>query len=123
MVDLFERLDDFVIEVNNYPFLKREIWNKEKGIVRVYGRDGDRKKINRVIYPKKHYNRVYMEENILKEYDVCPLCNIGVPITNIVKARKHISIKQPIALYFLLGAVSIPFLLYIFKDKLTKSES
>lgn len=123
MVDLFERLDDFVVEVNNYPFHRKQTIDKIKGIIRVYGRDGDREKINRVIYPKKHYTIEYIEENILKQYDNCPLCDIGVPIVSIVKTKKHLSIKQPIALYFLLGAVSVPFLLYFLKKKLTISES
>ena len=123
MVDLFERLEDFVVEVNNYPYYSSELWNKEKGIIRVYGRDGNKRKINRVIYPKKHYTKSYIEDNILKEYDVCPLCDIGVPIVNVIKTRKHVSIKQPVTLYFLLGAVSVPFLLYIIKKKLTISES
>lgn len=123
MVDLFERLADFVVEVNNYPFHRKQIIDEVKGITRIYGRDGDREKINRVIYSKPYYTRKYIEESILKEYDNCPLCNIGVPIVSIVKTKKRISVKQPIALYFLLGAVSLPIILYTLKKKLTISES
>jgi len=80
MVKLIERMNDYVVMVNTYPYLKREVVDKKNGIVRVYGLDGDLQKINYVIYPKNHYTRQYIEDNILHKYETCPLCHIGVEI-------------------------------------------
>lgn len=83
MPDLIERVSDFIIFVNDFPYLRTEMWNSNKGIVRVYGKDGSKEKINYVIYPKKYYDRQYIEENIIPKYENCTLCKIGKDISNI----------------------------------------
>jgi len=119
MVELFERLDDFVVDINHYPYFRTEVIDEEKGIVRVYGRDGDNEKINSVLYSKPYYTRGYIEENILKEYEDCPLCKIGQSLY--VPPKKDYSniLKSPIVIASLIGVVSIPLILYFIKKKLT----
>lgn len=68
---------DFIIDINSYPFHRKELWNREKGIIRIYGKDGNMEKINQVIYPKKYYTYEYIESNILDKYEDCPLCKVG----------------------------------------------
>lgn len=85
---IIERINDFVILVNSYPFYERELWDRNKGIVRVWGRDKDVRKINYVIYPKKYYTKEYIETNILPKYNTCPKCQIG---ENIINENKKIS--------------------------------
>ena len=120
MVDLFERLNDFVVEINRYPYYRTEVIDENKGIVRVYGRDGDKEKINSVRYSKPYYSRSYIEENILSKYNDCPLCKIGQDLY--VKPKKEVShkIKTPSIALSIIGLSLIPFLLYLVKKKLTK---
>ena len=82
MVYLEESSNNYIVKVNSYPFLRSELWNKEKGIVRIYGQDNNREKINEIRYPKKYYNREYITGNILPKYETCPLCNIGRKMNN-----------------------------------------
>lgn len=93
VVRLIERLNDYVIMVNSYPYLEREVMDKKNGIIRVYGLDGDLKKINYVVYPKSNYTRQYIEDNVLHQYETCPLCNIGVE----VDAEKRIPYEPKIS--------------------------
>lgn len=118
--DLIERLHDFVIFVNTFPYHSREVWDKEKGIVRIYGKDHDRKKINYVIYPKKYFDYYEMKERILPQYEDCPLCKIGTVInkyddTNdndiMDKARSLLMNKKAILL-LLGGSALIPLVLF-----------
>lgn len=117
---LIERLDDFIVMVNSYPFLEREEMNG--GIVRVYGKDGTKKKINYVIYPKPLYTKEYIEGNILEQYNECPLCKIGTEI--IEKPRKIDEIKTLVSkkfttkkdktvLYTIMGLSLIPIGLFL----------
>jgi len=77
---LYEDIDDYVVSVNHYPFHREELWNEEKGIVRVYGRDGEMEKINSIRYPKRYYTEEYIQEHILPKYNDCPRCTIGTLI-------------------------------------------
>lgn len=77
MVELFERVNDFLVSVNNYPYHRTEVISKQKGITRIYGKDGDKEKINYVTYSKDHYNKDYIENKIIPQYEDCPLCKIG----------------------------------------------
>lgn len=74
---IYEDDNDYIVSVNNLPFHREELWNKEKGIVRIYGKDGNREKINYVKYPKKYYNKYYLEHKILPKYENCPKCKFG----------------------------------------------
>lgn len=82
MVHLIERLDDFVVMVNNYPYHRTEIIDKKRGIERVYGRDGSVEKINYVIYKKPYYTKEYLEREVMPKYERCPLCTFGEEIGN-----------------------------------------
>lgn len=87
---LIERLDDFVIMIQSLPYHSEEVWDKEHGIVRVYGKDGSKKKINYVIYPKKHYTKEYLEDNVMHKYDECPECKVGTIIPPKIKKTDEI---------------------------------
>ena len=119
MVELFERLDDFVVDINHYPYFRTEVIDEVKGITRVYGRDGDKEKINSVRYSKPYYTRDYIEENILTIYDDCPLCKIGQKLHVTPKKDYSNIIKSPIVIASLIGVVSIPLILFFIKKKLT----
>jgi len=120
MVDLFERLNDFVVEINQYPYYRTEVIDKDKGIIRVYGRDGDNEKINSVRYSKPYYSRSYIEENILPKYENCPLCKIGQ--TLYIKPKKELStrVKTPLITSSVIGLLLIPIILVLMRKKLTK---
>lgn len=94
---ILERSNDFVILVNSYPFFEKEIWDKEKQIIRVWGRDGLNKKINYVIYPKKYYTKEYIENSILPQYNTCPKCQIGeeikIEMKKVDEFKKHLKEK------------------------------
>ncbi len=130
MTNITESPDFIYIWINTFPPLGSEEVKGGKGIIRHYGRDGDRKKLNYVMYPTKHYTRKYVEENILQQYDNCRLCNIGTLITptSKIKPMKKISpIKinnEGLKFGLTVGILStIPILLLILKEKLTKQES
>ena len=120
MVELYERLNDFVVEVNHYPFHRTEVIDKHKGIVRVYGKDGSKEKINSVRYSKPYYTEAYIRENILSKYEDCPLCRIGQDIKKPIKRELPNNTKLPAILMGVAGIFSIPLLLYAARKKLTK---
>ncbi|MFW9881930.1 MAG: hypothetical protein ACFFG0_53380 [Candidatus Thorarchaeota archaeon] len=83
MVSLIERINDFVVLVNNYPYYRTEIIDSERGITRVYGRDGSVEKINYVTYKKPYYTKEYLEEHLIPKYERCPICEFGRDIQNL----------------------------------------
>lgn len=82
MAYLIERMNDFVVMVNNYPYHRTELIDGKRGIIRVYGRDDSMEKINYVTYKKPYYTEKYLKENVLPRYEGCPLCRIGRDIQN-----------------------------------------
>ena len=120
MVKLYDRLNDFLVEVNNYPYHRTEIVDKKRGVVRTYGKDGNKEKINSVRYSKKHYSEDYIRENILPQYENCPLCRIGQDIKEPRMKELSGNIKAPAMVISIIGLFSIPFLLYTARKRLTK---
>lgn len=76
---LTESQDSYIVNVNSYPYLRKEqkIGHNNKERIIYYGRDNNREKINKVIYPKKYYTKKYIMDNIMYRYKSCPVCNFG----------------------------------------------
>lgn len=120
MVELYSRLNDFVVDINHFPYHRTEVIDKSRGIIRVYGKDGDKEKINNVRYAKPYYTEEYIRENILPQYEDCRLCVIGQDIQAPKKKEIISNLKSSTILISALGLFSIPFLLYAARKKLTK---
>ncbi|MCP4762570.1 MAG: hypothetical protein GY870_12390 [archaeon] len=120
MINVFDRIDDIVVEINNYPYFRTETIDENRGIVRIYGRDGTKEKLNRVIYSKPYYNEEYVKKYVVPQYDGCQICTIGNDIDEQIKKDMAIDSNNSIVLLSMLGIVSIPLLLYTISKKLTK---
>lgn len=90
MTFIFEDPEYFIVSKNDLPFHREEVWDEEKGIIRVWGRDGNKEKINYIKYPKEHYTREYIEKKVLPKYESCPLCHIGKEISPMQASKKEI---------------------------------
>jgi len=131
MNSIIETPDFIYVFINNLPYYDTEIVDKEKGIVRIYGRDGDKMKINYVKYPTKHYTKEYIEKYIIQQYDDCQLCKVGKNIEKNVKIKDELKNILPIKINkkvlgigAIVGILSIiPFSLLLLRKRLTDSES
>ncbi len=113
MVDIFETPEFIYVMINQFPYYSHE--DMEKGIVRIYGRDGNRKKINYVKYPTKHYTKEYVEKHIVPQYEDCPKCLVGEEIVNVTNKLDGSSLKSSIPLILFIGAIAVPLLYRLLK--------
>lgn len=77
---LIDEPNHYVISVNNLPYHREELWDEDKGIIRVWGKDFDNERINYIKYPKENYEREYIEKNVMPKYETCKLCEVGQKI-------------------------------------------
>lgn len=116
MVKLIEGIRDYIVVVNELPFYRSEVWNRENNIRRTYGKNGEIEKINTVYYPKKRYTKKYLMEKVLSQYDNCPLCIVGKeiqPKKKSLEIMKQSNLIKKMTPYLIFGGIiSIPFLFF-----------
>ncbi|KKN07800.1 hypothetical protein LCGC14_1063380 [marine sediment metagenome] len=127
MLEVVETLDFIYVFINDFPPLRHEELRDTKGIIRHYGRDDNKEKINYVKYPTKYYTKEYIEAHIEEWYGDCKLCKIGIDIENDKYMISKIIHKVPsikinnegLRVGITVGILSIiPFLLLLIKKKI-----
>ncbi len=114
--NVFETPDFIYVMINNFPPYKKPIiMDKEKGVIKHRGRDGDYIKTNYVKYPTEHYTKEYVEKYIAPQYKDCPKCTIGELIVDDTKNMNTMSFKNSAPLIFFIGAIAVPLIYRFFK--------